>query len=250
MKVLERISKEATYKTDLSPLQTEKAIEKVKTFFQKRLSQSLDLTKVSAPIIIEGGTGINDDLNGIEAPVHVKIPSYKIQAEVVQSLAKWKRLRLEQLEIEEGQGIFTDMRALRPDETPGPLHSLYVDQFDWEQHISYEDRSITFLKKTVQRIYAVMVETEKFIAAQFPELSCSLPDDIFFIHAEELLERYPDLSVKERETEIAKEYGAVFIIGIGGELRDGTSHDGRAPDYDDWSTQTEDGFHGDRKSVV
>ena len=250
MQVLDKISKEIAYQSILSQLETEVAIEDVKTFFQKRLRQELDLIKVSAPILMEKGTGINDDLNGTEAPVSVKIPAYDMRAEVVQSLAKWKRLRLHQLGLEEGKGIITDMRALRPDESPGPLHSLYVDQYDWEKHISKSDRSIDFLKKTVRSIYQVMVETEKFIAAQFPVLSCSLPEEIFFIHTEELLNRYPELTVKERETEIAKEYGAVFILGIGGALQDGTIHDGRAPDYDDWSTKTSDGFHGLNGDIV
>ena len=238
------------YKSDLTLLETETAVEEVKHFFQQQLKQELNLVKVSAPILIEKGTGINDNLNGVEAPVSVSVPALDTTAEIVQSLAKWKRLRLQQLSIPEGKGLVTDMRALRPDEVPGKLHSIYVDQFDWEKHISKANRSLAFLKQTVRSIYKALVETEKYITSQFPVLSCSLPDEIYFIHAEELLERYPTLTVKERETEIAKEYGAVFIIGIGGALQDSTIHDGRAPDYDDWSTETEHGFKGLNGDII
>ena len=191
------------------------------------------------------GTGINDDLNGVERPVRFPVLSLnEQQAEVVHSLAKWKRLKLAELGIAPGRGIYTDMNALRPDEELDNLHSIYVDQWDWEKVIRPEDRNLDFLKRTVRRIYEAVKVTENKLYVEFPQLVPALPDDIYFIHAEELLQRYPNLSPKERENAIVREHKAVFIIGIGGKLSDGSIHDGRAADYDDWSTPNSDGYEG------
>ena len=225
--------------------QTEKAIKAVKDMFQVNLSAQLALLRVTAPMVVLSGTGINDDLNGVERPVHFPIKSLaEQQAEVVHSLAKWKRLKLAELGVEPGRGIYTDMNALRPDEELDNLHSIYVDQWDWEKVIREEDRNLDFLKKTVRRIYEAVKVTENKLYVEFPQIVPELPDDIFFIHAEELRRLYPDFSPKERENAIVKEHKAVFIIGIGGKLGDGTIHDGRAADYDDWSTPNSDGFEG------
>ena len=224
---------------------TEKAIKAVKDMFQVNLSAQLALLRVTAPMVVLSGTGLNDDLNGVERPVSFPIKSLSEQkAEVVHSLAKWKRVKLAELGIEPGRGIYTDMNALRPDEDLDNLHSIYVDQWDWEKVIRPEDRNLDFLKKTVKRIYEAVKVTENKLYVEFPQIVPQLPDDIFFIHSQELLEMYPTLSPKERENEITRKYGAVFIIGIGGKLSDGSIHDGRAADYDDWSTPNSDGFEG------
>ena len=224
---------------------TEKAIKAVKDMFQSNLSAQLALLRVTAPIVVLSGTGINDDLNSVERPVTFPIKSLNEQkAEVVHSLAKWKRLKLGELGTRPGRGIYTDMNALRPDEDLDNLHSIYVDQWDWEKVIRKEDRNLAFLKMTVRRIYEAIKVTENRLYVEFPEITPELPEEIFFIHAEELRRRYPDLTPKERENAIVKEHKAVFIIGIGGALGDGTIHDGRAADYDDWSTPNEDGFEG------
>ena len=225
--------------------QTEKAIKAVKDMFQVNLSAQLALLRVTAPMVVLSGTGINDDLNGVERPVHFPIKSLdEQQAEVVHSLAKWKRLKLGELGVEPGRGIYTDMNALRPDEDLDNIHSIYVDQWDWEKVIRKEDRNLNFLKKTVRRIYEAVKVTENKLYVEFPQIVPELPEDIFIIHAEELRRLYPTLSPKERENAIVKEHKAVFIIGIGGKLGDGTIHDGRAADYDDWSTPNSDGFEG------
>ena len=225
--------------------QTEKAIKAVKDMFQDNLSAQLALLRVTAPMTVLSGTGINDDLNGVERPVRFPVRSLdERQAEVVHSLAKWKRLKLAELGIAPGRGIYTDMNALRPDEDLDNLHSIYVDQWDWEKVIRPEDRNLAFLKRTVRRIYEAVKVTENKLYVEFPQLEPALPDEIFFIHAEQLLQQYPDLSPKERENAIVREYKAVFIIGIGGKLSDGSIHDGRAADYDDWSTPNDDGYEG------
>ena len=225
--------------------QTEKAIKSVKDMFQDNLSAQLALLRVTAPMTVLSGTGINDDLNGVERPVRFPVRSLDERpAEVVHSLAKWKRLKLAELGITPGRGIYTDMNALRPDEDLDNLHSIYVDQWDWEKVIRPEDRNLDFLKRTVRRIYEAVKVTENKLYVEFPQLVPALPDDIFFIHAEELLQRYPTLTPKERENAIVKEHKAVFIIGIGGKLSDGSVHDGRAADYDDWSTPNSDGYEG------
>lgn len=224
---------------------TEKAIKAVKDMFQENLSAQLALLRVTAPMIVLTGTGINDDLNSIERPVRFPIKGMNEQnAEVVHSLAKWKRLKLGEMGVQPGRGLYTDMNALRPDEDLDNLHSIYVDQWDWEKVIRKEDRNLTFLKKTVRRIYEAIKVTENKLYVEFPQIEPLLPEDIYFISAEELLQRYPGMSPREREDAIVKEYKAVFIMGIGCKLSDGTIHDGRAADYDDWSTPNEEGFNG------
>lgn len=238
--------KPAGYRNILGSVEnTERAIKHVKDMFQENLSAQLALLRVTAPMVVMKGTGINDDLNSIERPVTFPIKSMDDRpAEVVHSLAKWKRLKLGEMSIEPGRGIYTDMNALRPDEDLDNLHSLYVDQWDWEMVIRKEDRNVNYLKKIVRRIYEAIKVSENKVYVEFPQIKPILPDEILFIHSEELLQRYPDLTPKEREDAITKEYGAVFIIGIGGELSNGTIHDGRAADYDDWSTPNEDGYVG------
>ena len=224
---------------------TEKAIKAVKNMFQDNLSAQLALLRVTAPMVVMTGTGINDDLNGVERPVRFPVKDMgERQAEVVHSLAKWKRLKLAELGTAPGRGIYTDMNALRPDEELDNIHSIYVDQWDWERVIRPEDRNLLFLKKMVRRIYEAIKVTENKLYVEFPQIVPQLPEDIFFIHSEELLQMYPGLTPKDRENEIVRRYGAVFIIGIGGELSDGSVHDGRAADYDDWSTPNSDGFNG------
>ena len=232
-------------------LNDEKLIELIKSTFIKELCYNLNLTKVSSPVVVLKGTGVNDNLNGVERPVSFPIKDMnEQQAEVVHSLAKWKRLRLKEYDIPEGEGIITDMRALRPDEEMSAIHSIYVDQFDWEKHISKDERSLDKLREVVNEIYTALKRTAKRLYNQFNEFKQFLPQHIKFIHTEELLEKYPDLTPKERENIVAKEFGAVFIIGIGGALANGKKHDGRAPDYDDWSTPTEDGLKGLNGDIV
>ena len=186
--------------------------------------------------MVLSGQGLNDDLNGVERPVKFPVKSMdEAPAEVVHSLAKWKRLKLAELGVEPGRGIYTDMNALRPDEDLDNIHSIYVDQWDWEKVMRPEERTTAFLHKTVRRIYEAVKVTENKLYVEFPQIVPILPEEIFFISAEELLQRYPGKNPKERENAIAKEYGAVFIQGIGGKLSDGKSHDGRAADYDDWT---------------
>ncbi len=226
-------------------LKTEASIQYAKDVFSQKLAQELNLTKVSSPIMVMDGTGVNDDLNGVERCVRFAIKQMDDQhAVVVNSLAKWKRIRLRDFEIDEDQGILTDMRAIRPDEDYSPIHSVYVDQWDWEKRISPQDRTLTRLKSEVKKIYRAMKATEQELHRKYPEVLKKLPENITFIHSEELRRIYPDSCAKERENKIAREHGAVFVIGIGGKMGDDQPHDGRAPDYDDWSTENEDGFQG------
>ena len=232
-------------------LRTEEALMMVKETFSAQLSRRLDLTKISSPLAVLDGTGINDDLNGVERPVSFRIRGMNgRKGVVVQSLAKWKRIRLRELGVEPGKGILTDMRALRPDEKFSPIHSIYVDQWDWEKHILPSDRNMDYLKDTVKKIYQALLMTEKLVSEKFPEIEAELPADITFMHADELVQRYPGLSPDERESAATKEYGAIFLIGIGGKLSDGSIHDGRAPDYDDWSTVTDDGKTGLNGDII
>jgi len=236
---------EVMYQSILNRRDTEKAIDLIKTSLPRTLSEKLNLFKLSCPLVILDGTGINDDLNGIERPVRFPVKNQMdSKAVVVQSLAKWKRWQLAELNAEVGEGIITDMRALRPDEDYSPIHSIYVDQWDWEQCISPQDRTLSYLKQTVRAIYSSIKETELAVYKAFSEITPTLPSDITFIHTEELLRRYPNQTPKERENSIAREYGAVFLIGIGGQLSHGEPHDGRAPDYDDWSSPNEEGYTG------
>jgi aspartate--ammonia ligase len=231
--------------------QTEKAIKLVKDCFQQDLSSQLRLRRVTAPLFVKKGTGINDDLNGVERPVSFPVREMDdMEAEIVQSLAKWKRLALAELGVEQGYGIYTDMNAIRPDEELTNIHSLYVDQWDWERVISREERTLEFLKTVVRKIYSVLKRTEYQVFEHYPEIRPLLPEEIVFIHTEELVARYPGLSVHERETAAARELGALFIIGIGGELPNGEIHDGRAPDYDDWTTPTQAGYKGLNGDIV
>ena len=230
--------KPKNYNPLLDLKQTELGIKQIKEFFQLNLSSELRLRRVTAPLFVLKGMGINDDLNGIERPVSFPIKDLgDAQAEVVHSLAKWKRLTLADYHIEPGYGIYTDMNAIRSDEELGNLHSLYVDQWDWERVITNEDRNVNFLKEIVNRIYAAMIRTEYMVYEMYPQIKPCLPQKLHFIHSEELRQLYPDLEPKCREHAICQKYGAVFIIGIGCKLSDGKKHDGRAPDYDDYTTK-------------
>lgn len=224
---------------------TEKAIKAVKEMFQDNLSAQLALLRVTAPMVVMSGMGLNDDLNGVESPVAFPVKDMDGRsAEVVHSLAKWKRLKLAQMGVPPGRGIYTDMNALRPEEDLDNIHSIYVDQWDWEKVITEGQRNLDFLKKTVCRIYEAIKVTENKLYVEFPQIEPMLPENVFFIHSEELLQRYPGMTPKEREDAVTKEYGAVFVIGIGGKLSDGSVHDGRSADYDDWTTPNEDGYLG------
>ena len=233
------------YESVLDMRQTEQGIKLIKEFFQQNLSTELRLRRVTAPLFVLQGLGINDDLNGVERPVTFPIKDLgDAKAEVVHSLAKWKRLTLAEYHVEPGYGVYTDMNAIRADEELDNLHSLYVDQWDWEAVITRDQRNLDFLKNIVRRIYAAILRTEFLVCERYCKLNPFLPQEIHFIHSEDLLAMYPDKSVKEREDLIAKKYGAVFIIGIGGKLANGEPHDGRAPDYDDWTTECGDGKKG------
>lgn len=235
----------AGYHPLLDLKQTEMAIKEIKDFFQLSLSSELRLRRVTAPLFVRKGTGINDDLDGTEKPVSFAVRDIGDgDAEIVQSLAKWKRLVLADYGIEPGYGIYTDMNAIRPDEELDNIHSVYVDQWDWEKTISEKNRSLDYLRKVVVQIYETMKRTEFFVYELHPEIKPVLPDEITFIHSEDLLALYPGSDPEKREQEITEKYGAVFIIGIGAELSDGNSHDVRAPDYDDWSTPTGEGRRG------
>jgi aspartate--ammonia ligase len=242
---MSKLLKPTDYKALLDLKQTELAIKKIKDFFLSSLSTELRLRRVTAPLFVLRGLGLNDDLNGVERPVSFPIKDMnEATAEVVHSLAKWKRVTLAEYQIEPGFGIVTDMNAIRSDEEMDNIHSLYVDQWDWERVIKAENRNIAFLKKIVNKIYSAILRTEFYICETYPQLKPFLPEDVFFIHSEELAKMYPGKSAKEREDLICKKYGAVFIMGIGGKLSDGKEHDLRAPDYDDWSTPNEEGFLG------
>lgn len=221
----------------------ETAIKITKDRFETFLANELSLQRVTAPLFIRKGTGLNDDLNGIEKPVSFHASRIGMDGEIVQSLAKWKRFALKRYGFPLGEGLYTDMNAIRADETVDELHSLYVDQWDWEKIIRPEERTFETLKDAVEKVYASLYKTEQYLSDVFPGIIVpKLPESIVFITAEELLAKYPDKSPKERESAFTKENGAVFIIGIGGELPNGTIHDGRAPDYDDWSTPREGGI--------
>ncbi|MDD7335594.1 MAG: aspartate--ammonia ligase [Prevotella sp.] len=233
------------YHALLDKHQTELSIKLIKDFFQQNLSTELRLRRVTAPLFVLKGLGINDDLNGVERPVSFNIKDMDgATAEVVHSLAKWKRLTLADCGIQPGYGIYTDMNAIRADEELDNIHSLYVDQWDWEAVITPEQRTVSHLEQTVRRIYSAILRTEYLTCEYYPQIKPFLPKDIHFMHSEDLLQRYPHLSPKEREDAACREYGAVFVEGIGGKLSDGKKHDGRAPDYDDWSTVAENGKAG------
>ena len=223
-----------SYSSHLSLRQTELAIKKVKDFFERDLAIELNLTRVSAPLFVDASSGINDNLNGTERPVAFDVFSGE-KFEIVHSLAKWKRYALKLYGFEENEGLYTDMNAIRRDEDTDNIHSIFVDQWDWEKIISKEARTLDTLKKTVKLIYSALRHTEYYITKEYNFIGSLLPEKIHFITAAELEDRYPDKTRKEREYAAAKEYGAIFLIGIGGKLKDGKPHDGRAPDYDDWT---------------
>jgi aspartate--ammonia ligase len=227
---------------------TERAIRAIKEFFQTNLAEELNLLRVSAPLFVPANTGVNDNLNGVEQPASFAIKAMGgRRAEMVQSLAKWKRMALADYGFGPGEGIYTDMNAIRPDETLDELHSVYVDQWDWERVITAEDRNLPFLFSIVERIYEVIRRTEWHVAERHPAIEPVLPAKIEFIHSEELERRFPDLPPYKREDHICEELRAVFVIGIGAALSNGKPHDGRAPDYDDWGTPTDrgPGLNGD-----
>lgn len=225
----------AGYKPTLSIRETEVAIKRIKDYFESALANALNLTRVSAPLFVRNGRGINDNLNGFERPVSFDAKVIKdADMEIVQSLAKWKRMALQRYGFGVGEGLYTDMNAIRRDEDLDNLHSLYVDQWDWEKVITKEERTQETLFDTVRRIYQVFVETENYVHSLYPHIEKVLPEEIYFISTQELEDLYPGLTPKERECAIAKEKGAVFITKIGDVLESGSKHDGRSPDYDDW----------------
>ncbi|CAM2077121.1 MAG: aspartate--ammonia ligase [Clostridium sp.] len=223
------------YKSNLSLIETEIAIKKVKDFFETKLAETLNLTRVSAPLFLENSSGLNDNLNGVERPVSFDMLAIEdSNIEIVHSLAKWKRFALHRYKFEAGSGLYTDMNAIRRDEELDNIHSIYVDQWDWEKVITKEDRNIDTLKDTVRKIFSVFKSTEDFVSSEYPSIEKILPEDITFVTSQELEDMYPSLTSKERENAITKEHKAVFILGIGDELKSGEKHDGRSPDYDDW----------------
>lgn len=239
------------YSSILDVQQTERAIKLIKDYFERSLSAELRLYRVTSPLFVPSGSGINDDLNGIEQPVGFPVAAMdNARVEIVQSLAKWKRMALADYGYPVGTGIYTDMNAIRPDDTIDAIHSIYVDQWDWEMVIDPADRSLETLQRTVRRIYHAITRTEFVIQEQYPAIQPLLPHDITFIHSEDAQREFPDLTPEQREHELARRHGAVFVIGIGGEMADGCKHGGRAPDYDDWSTETSSGKHGLNGDIV
>jgi aspartate--ammonia ligase len=233
------------YRPHLDTKHVEAAIKDIKDFFERQLAAALHLQRVTAPLFVRSGTGVNDDLNGVEQPVRFRVRhDGDAPVEIVQSLAKWKRLALARYGFGPGEGLYTDMNAIRPDEELDNLHSIYVDQWDWEKAIRPAERCLETLEEAVRRIYEAICRTEFHIASEHPAIRPVLPERITLITAEELCARYPDLHPRDREHEICREHKAVFIVGIGAELADGRPHDGRAPDYDDWSTPRPDGGRG------
>lgn len=239
------------YKSILSTKETEHAIVLIKNFFQTALSTELNLTRVTAPLFVQSGIGINDDLNGTEKPVSFGVRDLDgKRMEIVQSLAKWKRLKVTELAFASGFGIYTDMNAIRPDETLDAMHSLYVDQWDWEMVIDEEKRTVFYLHEIVKKIYRCLKRTEFYIYDHYSAIKPQLPEEITLLYADDLQREFPTLTPHEREERVAKKYGAVFITGIGGKMRDGSIHDGRAPDYDDWITETGDGHRGLNGDII
>lgn len=223
------------YRSSLDLRKTAFAIKTVKDLFQTELARALHLTRVSAPLFVSADSGLNDNLNGVERPVRFDLKEMPgEEVEIVHSLAKWKRYALKRYGFSAGEGLYTDMNAIRRDETADNIHSIYVDQWDWEKIIDQKDRNLDFLKETVRTIYAVLKKAENDICATFGLHDRFLPAEITFITSQELEDRYPNLDAKGREYEAVKQYGAIFVIGIGKKLKSGKPHDGRAPDYDDW----------------
>ena len=223
------------YHAPLSVYELQRAIEFIKSNFQVNLGNALNLRRVSAPLFVEENSGLNDNLNGYERPVRFDIPDVGTEAQVVHSLAKWKRLALKRYEFNVGKGLFTDMNAIRRDEEVDNLHSVYVDQWDWEKVISREDRNEAYLRRTVRDIVGAVCETNDALGIAFPSLHTKLEREVFFITTQELEDMYPDKTPKERENTLLHEHHTVFLMQIGGQLKSGKPHDGRAPDYDDWA---------------
>ena len=236
------------YKPLLSQHETEKAIKAAKDIFERELSGALRLSRVTSPLFVPSGSGINDDLNGIEAPVSFSVKNLSGEKmEIIQSLAKWKRMALADYSVKSGRGIYTDMNALRPDDDIDAIHSIYVDQWDWEKVMKDDERNLDYLKATVRNIYSAIKRTAFLLEEDFRVLHDTLPENITFVHTEDAAAEYPSLTPQERERELAKRYGAVFLIGIG---YGNPPHSGRAPDYDDWSTETENGRHGLNGDII
>lgn len=228
------------YKSPQNIKETEILIKEVKDYFERALAKELNLTRVSAPLFVKPETGLNDNLNGVERPVSFGIKEQNdATAEIVHSLAKWKRNALGVYGFEHGEGLYTDMSAIRRDEETDNIHSIYVDQWDWERIIDKSERNVDTLKMIVRKVYEALKNTEVFVNSRHPEITRLLPDEITFVTTQELLDKYPELTARERERKAAKEYGAIFLMQIGGPLSNGEKHDGRAPDYDDW------GLNGD-----
>ena len=223
------------YRPQLDSYDTQKAIGMIKHTFEEEFSSILKLKRVSAPLFVTGDSGLNDDLNGIERPVSFDVPAVKAEAQVVHSLAKWKRLALQKYRFVMHSGLYTDMNAIRRDEDLDNIHSIYVDQWDWEKIISREDRTIDYLQQTVRQIVNVICDVNNRLRTRYPQLTTNLSRDVYFITSQELEDRYPELTSKQREDALLKEHPTAFIMQIGGALRSGKSHDGRAPDYDDWA---------------
>ena len=222
------------YKMPLPNYELQRAIAFIKDSFQTNLSNALNLRRVSAPLFVDGGSGLNDDLNGVERPVAFDIPDVGLNGQVVHSLAKWKRLALKRYGFHEGKGLYTDMNAIRRDEEVDNIHSIYVDQWDWEKIISREDRNVNYLKASVRSIVGAVCETAEALNVAFPSLRGKLEREVYFITTQELEDMYPDLTPSERETAICREHHTVFLMQIDKTLKSGIRHDGRAPDYDDW----------------
>ncbi len=235
MQECDRLIVPAGYKPGMSIRETEIAIKFIKDHFENILAKEMNLTRVSAPLFVRPESGLNDNLNGVERPVSFDAPDAGAdRVEIVQSLAKWKRMALQRYEFKKGEGLYTDMNAIRRDEILDNLHSIYVDQWDWEKILDKSERNIDMLKTIVRKLFSVFKETEEEVLKAFPSLQRYLPDDIFFVTTQELEDMYPELDPKGREDMILKEKKAVFIMKIGGLLKSGIKHDGRAPDYDDW----------------
>ncbi len=238
------------YKSQLGLMATERGIKLIKDTFEHKLAHNLDLQRVSAPRFLEVGDGLQDDLAGTQVPVSFRVKHRPGNIEIVHSLAKWKRLALKRYGFAPDTGLYTDMDAIRKDEDVSEVHSVYVDQWDWEKRISEEHRSLEYLKDTVRSIYAALLDTEAVVKEAFPIIERTLPRQITFVHAAELEKRWPDLSPKEREDRAAAEYGAYFLIGIGAKLASGVPHDLRAADYDDWITENSDGYQGLNGDII
>ena len=228
------------YKSILDIKETQRAIKSCKDFFERELASALNLVRVSAPLFVTPESGLNDTLNGVERPVEFDLLETGKNVQIVQSLAKWKRYALGKYEFDAGEGLYTDMNAIRRDENTDAIHSIYVDQWDWEKVISKEQRTLETLKETVSAIYATLKNTENYMLKEYPKLSEAyaknpLPDEIYFVTTQELEDMYPTMTGKEREHTISREKGAVCIMQIGGKLKSGNKHDGRSPDYDDWT---------------